>query len=536
MTMPRLLRAAAVLAVAALLGAPAAAAPSFDRVVDALAPQPCGGAGCWTNYLRVVDIDGDDDLDLVLANYPDFFDGGSVAQPLVIYRNDGTGAFTDVSAAAVGGFAGSLRQIATGDVDGNGAPDIYGPSGAGGAPVLFMNDGNGVFTDQAASRLPTSGFPASAATRMGDVDNDGDLDLFAADGYAVTGPPFGRLYRNDGTGFFSEVVGAVPTAISGSDLCDVELFDADRDFDLDLAVNAHSGGTGALWLNDGSGQFAAGGAIDPPADSHFHYDISPCDVDGDGDLDLWIDNIGGSFREQLLINDGAAHFTDETAARVSGNPAGADDNGVKCVDVDLDGDFDGVVVSLSTPERLLRNDGTGQFTFVSGVFPSPVDCSLWAEFGDLNGDGRLDLVTGQGECSSKDEVDFGNAAVPVDLRPPVIVALEELDLVAIGEAPAVRFAASDSHATDAGPRLARAYVEVDAGGAPVEVDARFVGGDLFRAVLPAVRRMGPVSYRACAEDPRGNVGCSAVAAYEVVGVALFADGFESGDTSAWSAP
>lgn len=517
-----------------LLAAPAAAVPSFNRVVDALAPLPCSGGGCWTNYLRVVDLDGDGDLDLVLANYPDFFNGNAVTQPLVIYRNNGAGVFTNVSATAVGGFAGSLRQIAMGDVDGDGAVDLYGPSGAGGVPVLFMNDGAGTFTNEAATRLPTSNFPSSAATRMGDVDNDGDLDLFAADGYAVGGPPFGHLYRNNGSGFFAEVAGALPTSILGSDIDDVELFDADRDFDLDLAVNAHSGGVGALWLNNGSGQFTAEGSIAPPADSHFHYDMSPCDVDGDGDLDLWIDNIGGSFREQLLINDGAAHFTDETTARVSGNPSGADDNGVKCVDVDLDGDFDGVVVSLSTPERLLRNDGTGHFTFVNGVFPSPVDCSLWAEFGDLNGDGRLDLVTGQGECSSKDEVDFGNAEVPVDTRPPVIVALEHLGTVGTEDTPAVRFAVADSHATDAGPRLNRAYVELDPSGSPVEIDALFMGGDLYRAVLPAAMTAGPITYRACAEDPMGNLGCSAPAVYDVVSAAIFADGFETGDTSAWS--
>jgi hypothetical protein len=53
--------------------------------------------------------------------------------------------------------------------------------------------------------------------------------------------------------------------------------------------------------------------------------------------------------------------------------------------------------SLGTPERLLVNDGTGNFTHVAGKFPAQTDCSRWGELGDLNGDGRLDLVTGQGE-------------------------------------------------------------------------------------------------------------------------------------------
>ncbi|MDA8019189.1 MAG: VCBS repeat-containing protein [Thermoanaerobaculia bacterium] len=510
-----------------------AADPRFDLVADALDPQACNGSGCWTNHLRVTDLDLDGDLDLVLANYPDFFFGNNSPQPLVIYENNGAGIFTNVSTGAVGDLTGNLQQIAIGDVDGDGSPDIYGPSGVGGAPVLLINDGDGVFTDEASTRLPTTDFPAGAAARMGDVDNDGDLDIFSADGYAVAGPPFGRLYLNDGTGVFTESVGAIPSSISGVDIDDVEFFDADRDFDLDLVVNAHNGGTGALWLNDGSGTFAAGGSLAPPAGGSNHYNVTPCDVDGDGDLDLWIDNIGPGFTEQLLINDGSAGFTDETTTRVTGNP-GVDDNGVICVDIDNDGDFDGVVVSLATTERLLLNDGTGNFTFVSDVFDPPGDCSLWGEFGDLDGDGRLDLVTGQGECSSSDEVYLGNTKVPVDSRAPVIVAVEELDTVDAGVAPPVRFAVSDSHVTDEGPRLQRAYVEIDPTGSPGVVEADFMGGDLFRAELPA-EEPGSMSYRVCAEDLRSNGVCSPTFSYSVVPQGeIFSDGFETGNTSAWS--
>ena len=143
----------ALLAAAAL---PAGSPAWFTLVPGALSPQACGGSGCWTNHLRVTDLDGDGDLDILLANYADFFSGNSSPQPLVIYANNGSGSFSNVSAAAVGGYLGNLRQVAVGDVNGDGLPDIYAPQGDGSAPVLFMNQGSLVFADQAATRLPAT--------------------------------------------------------------------------------------------------------------------------------------------------------------------------------------------------------------------------------------------------------------------------------------------------------------------------------------------------------------------------------------------
>src|SRR5438034_6491039 len=58
--------------------------------------QGCNGGGCWTNYNMIVDIDGDGDLDLVGVNCGGFF--GTQPQPLLVWKNDGEGNFTDASA------------------------------------------------------------------------------------------------------------------------------------------------------------------------------------------------------------------------------------------------------------------------------------------------------------------------------------------------------------------------------------------------------------------------------------------------------
>jgi MYXO-CTERM domain-containing protein len=497
-----------------LISGTAGAVPFVDLIANALDPQACNGQGCWTNHLRVTDLDGDGDLDILLANYADFFDGADDPQPLVFYENDGTGNFTNVSAAALGNYSGNLHQVAVGDVDGDGSPDIYGPSGDGSAHVLFINDGSGTFADEADVRLPSE-YPQGAAARMGDVDGDGDLDIFAADGYSSGGPPFGHLYINDGTGMFDEAAGAIPGDIDGNDIDDVEFADVDRDFDLDLLINAHAGGTGALWLNDGTGMFSAGGTLAPPGPgSQFHYNVAACDVDGDGDLDLWIDNTGGNYTEQLQINDGSGNFTDETGARVTGNPGGSDDNGVVCVDIDDDADLDAMVVALGGPERLLENDGTGNFTLLANAFPGPGDCSLWGEFGDLDGDDRLDLVMGQGECTNSDEVYFGNADQPVDTTVPTIIVVSDVPDVDPDVPVVAWYAVSDRTITDEGPRLARAYAVIDPDGAASEIDAKFVGGDLFRVELPGGPQ-GIVTVEFCAEDPAGNSNCSDAITYMI---------------------
>lgn len=486
---------------------PILALPYFQEALDPFGTQACGGSGCFTNYAALADIDGDGDLDAIFPNSDGYFSMGA-EEPLVVLVNS-AGGFTNASASAVGGFTGYLRQVALGDIDGDGDLDMYAPDAWGGPDAFFVNDGNGLFTDESATRLAASS--RAGAARFGDVDGDGDLDLLVADWGA---DPFGaaaiseaQLYVNDGGGVFTEAGAQLPDVATpdGTTPIDIDFLDADGDFDLDVLLDSHEANE-RLWINDGAGTFTDVSDTFPNGGG-LSYGPTTCDVDGDFDLDVAIDNAGGANQEQLFLNDGTGAFSDESTRLPSQND---DDNGVVCVDVDADGDLDLAIPSLgSNGERVLINDGTGNFTSLPGAFSAVIDGTLWMDFGDVNDDGRLDAITGQGESSTLDRLYLGTADQPLDDVDPIFRAVQVDGTVSPGTALTIRFAVQDSHVTDIGPRLQRAWLvtTIDAG-APVEVTADFVGGDLFQVSSAPVPATGAGSYHVCARDMAGNEACS----------------------------
>ena len=519
-----MVRSIAIIVSLALGAHAASAAPMFVEATARLgSPQPCADTdeGCYSNYVALADLDGDGDLDAVFASGGGYYQPGTTA-PMALYWNDGAGNLIESNASAVGGFVGRLRQVAIGDLDGDDDLDLVAPDGWARQPdAVFVNDGArpARFVDDGAARLGTRS--RAGATRLGDLDGDGDLDLVITDwGSAPPGSAgTGHVYRNDGTGHFAEVAGALPPTVTGgtgTGPIDVDLFDADGDFDLDLVLASREGES-LLYRNDGTGRFAPAGADLPDQSGPYVYGPDVCDVDGDGDLDLWLDNGAAPLREQLVVNDGAGHFTDESAARITGNPS-ADDNEVQCADVDGDDDLDAIIASLSDVERVLVNDGTGHFAALTDAFPARLDPTLGLDLGDVDGDGRLDAITAQGEDGDfLNRLYLGVASQPVDTRAPRIRAIEAR-VEAHDRRAAIRFGVVDEATSDVGPRLREAHLVV----AGVDVAARFVGGDLYRAEL-AVDEVGPITVRACATDLRGNAGCGAEVQVEVVAASAGGD-------------
>ena len=269
------------------------------------------------------------------------------------------------------------RPEATGDVDGDGHLDVVG----GGSLHLWRGDGLGGFS---------KGGSLSEATDpcLTDVDSDGDLDLLAYELVLYQGIAHRyeiRVLLNDGRGRFSKSPAPLPWPFLNL-VGDLSYGDFDGDGHVDIAIEQALGFLQkGLWLGRPDGTFVD--ASYRMAEAEVGDLGHAFDADGDGDLDFFGSN---GNRYLLLENDGNARFTrgatfPSPAARIKAMPL-ADD-------LDGDGDVD-VLVTAELKGKLwvFRNEGGGAFADATLIHDGdPIES---VRGGDVDGDGKLDLLLG----------------------------------------------------------------------------------------------------------------------------------------------
>jgi hypothetical protein len=263
-------------------------------------PSITGNAeGLVFGRVAVADVDRDGDPDLILpVSYTSDF---TADRPNVLLINDGTGRFARDTSGRLPTIAAGLDFtfcIATGDVNGDGAPDLF--LGEGGARQrLLINNGSGVFSDQSddddtgRARLPTTAMRGYQC-KMADVDEDGDHDIVVVNDVAatatgnVTQAP--QLFTNDGTGHFS--LRELPVGPGGPyDNRGVAIGDVNGDRIPDLIFSAdsytvpHNGHAVDLLLGqcDGGFVYSAGGL---PSINKGVHGVAIGDLDGDGKAEV----------------------------------------------------------------------------------------------------------------------------------------------------------------------------------------------------------------------------------------------------------
>jgi len=300
------------------------------------------------------DFDNDGDLDCFVANQQD--------EDNSLYRNEGGGVFTRLDEAAPSNDGGHSYAASWVDVDGDGRLDLYVANGGmshTGANFAYRNLGEGRF--ERVMDTPIVGSEAaSCAVAWADFDDDGDQDLYVANTRTDPAVNADELWRNDGEWRFTRITDGAIGADRGPSSAAV-WGDVDNDADPDLIVATMYGLANRLYRNDGHGVLTLLDTAPPSVDGTFTYGADLQDWDNDGDLDLLLANWGAA--PSLYLNDGGGGF--ELARAGDLGRVVAHGASVAAGDVDADGDLDVVIANWPNrpgdgePNHLYLNDGTG---------------------------------------------------------------------------------------------------------------------------------------------------------------------------------
>lgn len=302
------------------------------------------------------DFDKDGDMDIIGGTSNAY---GTASLDLEYFRND---IFEFKKAQTV--FANEVpkmlnaRKAIVVDLDKNGWLDVvFAGSGFDKTPysgesVKILMNYNGKFTTKDLN----IGKGYFASVTAGDIDNDGDVDLFVTDNKTIS-----KFLINDGSGNFKEDLAIYPSELWGKAYFASELYDINNDGYLDLVTGGHEhgGANTIILLGNASGNFMTSKMVTVPGISGFGVvvDIDFIDYDKDGKTDVLITRTGDGKLEQgyykgyylQLLKNSGNKFDDVTATALPGNSSQTARwvNLVRVHDIDNDGDLD-----ISTDDKL----------------------------------------------------------------------------------------------------------------------------------------------------------------------------------------
>lgn len=292
------------------------------------------------------------------------------------YANDGKGVFQEQG--KLFGEAG-MTGGAVADFDGDGKLDLV-TSGRNGTPNFFWRRTDDGF--EKAQIMPSN---MSWKVKAGDLDGDGDQDLFFVNNYDYGNQRAiaNEVWLNDGQGHFRRSPQKHHEIYSNNAV----LHDFDGDGDLDAFVANR--GAEEIWRNNGRAALSFAGNPVGSTDSQSNG-IAKGDLNGDGFVDIYVANTGP---DALFFGDGKGNFRASKQALDAGDGFSAD-----IADLDGDGDLDVFVAARShEPNKVWINDGKGHLTDSGQRLGKKY--SLGVTLADYNGDGFMDALVANRHAS-----------------------------------------------------------------------------------------------------------------------------------------